>query len=136
MINKISKPANGVSGIIDLASSKSESNRVLIIQALCEGNIQINNLSDSDDTQVLKKLISSESDELNVGAAGTTMRFLTAYLSITSGTRVLTGSKRMKQRPIGLLVDALRSIGAKIDGYEYLFLQNLLSNHLNIHLKL
>ena len=118
MIYRVSKPSNGVNGIVELASSKSESNRVLIIQALCKGNIKINNLSNSDDTQVLKELLQSESDELNVGAAGTTMRFSTAYLSITPGSRILTGSKRMQQRPIGLLVDALRSLGANIKYME------------------
>ena len=115
MIYRISKPADGVNGVIELASSKSESNRVLIIQALCKGNIEIDNLSTSDDTQTLSRLLCCGDNELNVGAAGTTMRFLTAYLSIAPGSKILTGSERMQKRPIGLLVDALRSLGAKID---------------------
>ncbi len=106
--------------IITLNGSKSISNRALIIQALCGKHFKIENLSSAKDTTTLQNLLNNIKDgsELDAGAAGTTFRFLTAYLALHKGTQLLTGSNRMKQRPIGLLVDALRSIGAKIDYLE------------------
>lgn len=110
---------NGViKGKIHLTSSKSVSNRALIIQALCAKEFKIDNLSISDDTQVLKKLLSSESKELSVNLAGTAMRFLTAYLAIQDKEVVLTGAERMKERPIKVLVDALKELGATISYLE------------------
>lgn len=103
---------------IKLPASKSISNRALIINALAKNIQPINNLSDCDDTDVMQAALHNESEVLNIGAAGTAMRFLTAYLSITPGEWTLTGSERMKQRPIKILVNALRSIGASIDYKE------------------
>ena len=102
---------------IQITGSKSEANRLLILQALFEG-LKINNLSNSDDSQVLQKALQSPSDVINIHHAGTAMRFLTAYFAIQSNREVvLTGSSRMKDRPIGVLVDALRMLGADIN-YE------------------
>lgn len=119
MIYRISHPTKQLFGKIRLTSSKSESNRALIIQALCSDPFEIDNLSVSDDTLVLKetflKLMEGGSPlQLDVGAAGTSFRFLTAYLSGRIGNYTLTGSERMKKRPIGILVEALRSLGASI----------------------
>ena len=120
---KISKPNHNIVGEITLDGSKSFSNRVLIIQALCETAFPIHNLSTSNDTQTLVKLLSqTDNDTYNCGAAGTTFRFLTAYFALQEGTQILTGSERMKQRPIGKLVNALRALGCvieymEIDGY-------------------
>ena len=101
-----------------ITGSKSESNRMLILQALFE-ELEIDNLSNSDDTQVLQKALSSNDEVVDVHHAGTAMRFLTAYLSIQENkTSVLTGSSRMKERPIGVLVDALRMLGADISYRE------------------
>lgn len=111
---------------INLTGSKSESNRALIISALSGGLVSADNLSDAHDTVVLKSILSqlqgrdNALQEINVGHAGTAMRFLTAYLSTLEGQFLLTGSNRMKERPIKLLVDALKSLGAEIsyDGVE------------------
>jgi len=84
------------------------------MRALSHNGITINNLSESEDTVVLKKALSSSSTEINIGHAGTAMRFLTAYLSISEGDFFLTGSDRMKERPIGKLVEALQHLGADI----------------------
>ncbi len=111
----LSHPTKIINGDLFLSGSKSISNRILIIRALCENYFNIENLSDSDDTRTLTELLSSKKRELDVHHAGTTFRFLTAYLSIKNKDVVLTGSSRMQQRPIGPLVDALRSLGAKID---------------------
>ena len=93
---------------IQLPSSKSISNRVLIMNALANSNHQPENLSDCDDTQVMIRALQAQPDEtIDIMAAGTAMRFLTAYFSVTPGTHTITGTERMKQRPIGILVDAL-----------------------------
>ena len=103
--------------LIEITGSKSEANRLLILQALFEG-LKINNLSNSDDTQVLQKALQSSADVIDIHHAGTAMRFLTAYFSIQENSeKVLTGSSRMKERPIRVLVDALRMLGADIS-YE------------------
>lgn len=100
--------------IIQIKGSKSESNRLLILQALFP-QITIRNLSDSNDTQTLQNALSSTKSEINIGHAGTAMRFLTAYFSIQAGREViLTGSEQMQNRPIGILVEALRRLGADI----------------------
>lgn len=98
-----------------LPASKSESNRVLIMAALSGNQDSIGNLSTARDTQILVRLLKSKEETLDVIDAGTTMRFLTAYIAITGQQRILTGTPRMCQRPIGILVDALRQIGARIE---------------------
>ena len=98
-----------------VTGSKSEANRLLILQALFP-QIEIENLSNSDDTEVLQKALNSSEEEIDINHAGTAMRFSTAYFSIQEGRKtILTGSKRMQERPIKLLVDALRSLGADIE---------------------
>ena len=99
---------------IPLASSKSESNRVLIMKKLAGENTILHNLSSARDTQIMKGLLSSTELELNVLDAGTVMRFMTAFLSLSSNERILTGTDRMCKRPIGILVDALNEIGSQI----------------------
>lgn len=119
---KIHAPKNSLSGTIDLPASKSESNRMLIINALSGDRFKINNLSNADDTRVLKqalKDIQNGETTIDVGHAGTSFRFLTAYLSTLSAKQFeLMGSERMKERPCGELVSALRSMGAEIDFIE------------------
>jgi 3-phosphoshikimate 1-carboxyvinyltransferase len=104
--------------IIDLVSSKSESNRVLIIQSLCKEKFEIKNLSFAEDTILLQSLIEINNGEINCKHGGTTFRFLTAYFACTNSNVILTGSKRMKERPIKVLVDALISMGANISYLE------------------
>lgn len=118
-IIEISHPTGVVEGKIKLDGSKSISNRVLIIKALTDKKFDIKRLSSSDDTQILNNLLESEDPKVyDVGHAGTCFRFLTAYLAIQKGKQILTGSSRMKQRPIGPLVDALRDIGCRIEYME------------------
>ena len=118
----ISKKNNLLEGRIVLPASKSISNRVQIINALSCNFEPIKNLSDCDDSKAMQSILNSNTNSFDVGHAGTTMRFLAAYLSKIVGEWTLTGSHRMKERPIGVLVDALNSIGAQItylekDGY-------------------
>ncbi len=117
MIYNISVPSVK-SGTIELPSSKSISNRLLLINVLSANVNAPENLSESDDTAVMLKALESDCSLVDVGAAGTSMRFLTAYLSLLPGTHVITGSERMKKRPIGVLVDALRMLGADIEYAE------------------
>ena len=99
---------------IFISGSKSESNRMLVLQKLFR-EITIHNLSDSDDTHHLQAALSSQDAEINVGHAGTAMRFLTAFFAIQQKrTTILSGSERMHQRPIKVLVEALRALGAEI----------------------
>ncbi|RCH56302.1 3-phosphoshikimate 1-carboxyvinyltransferase [Mucilaginibacter hurinus] len=132
-------------GTIQLTGSKSECNRALVIEALSQGRVKVKNLSDAADTVtlagILKKVVENGHSPLtidhsqkssihglstidyglqtiDIGPAGTAMRFLTAYFAIQPGEVILTGSARMKQRPIGLLVDALRKLGANISYVE------------------
>ena len=107
-------PPAGIRASIQLPASKSISNRALIINALGKGNYPLSNLSDCDDTQVMVKALTERGETIDIMAAGTAMRFLTAYLSATPGEHILTGTARMQQRPIRLLVDALRTLGADI----------------------
>ena len=100
---------------VDLPASKSISNRALIIYSLTGGNVLPRNLSDCDDTEVIINALRHMPETINIKAAGTAMRFMTAYLSVMRGTHILTGTERMKHRPIGILVDALRHLGAQID---------------------
>ena len=101
-----------------LPASKSIANRALVIAALCGAEGNLNNLSDCDDTQAVIRALSSTDEVKNIGAAGTAMRFLTAYYAVSSTSVVMTGTERMKNRPISILVDALRSIGADIEYVE------------------
>lgn len=112
---EIKAPAPPINCKILLPSSKSISNRALIINALGKGTHPLENLSECDDTQVMIRALQTSSDEtIDIMAAGTAMRFLTAYLSVTPGKRIITGTKRMQQRPIQVLVNALRELGAEI----------------------
>ena len=97
-----------------LPASKSISNRALVLNALSGNKLLPDNLSDSDDTQVMLRALQDMPEVIDIGAAGTAMRFLTAYLSVTPGEHTITGTERMKHRPIGILVDALRKLGATI----------------------
>ena len=104
--------------MVKLPASKSISNRALIIYALSDCCILPENLSDCDDTEVIIRALRNRPATIDIGAAGTAMRFTTAYLAATdSGEHVLTGTERMKHRPIKVLVDALRRLGANIE-YE------------------
>ena len=100
---------------IQLPASKSVSNRALIIYALSGGYKLPQNLSDCDDTEVIINAIRYMPEVIDIKAAGTAMRFMTAYLSVMRGTHVITGTDRMKHRPISVLVDALRKLGAHIE---------------------
>lgn len=114
-INKINKTVNGT---IQITGSKSETNRLLILQQFYP-NLTIENTSNSDDSVLMQKALVSTADEINIGHAGTAMRFLTAYFSVKEGNEiVLTGSHRMKDRPIKILVEALTSLGANIQYLE------------------
>ena len=134
----LSKRSQSIKGTIQLTGSKSECNRALIIQALSDGKVKVENMSDAADTVTLAKILKAEirergseevfetvprtplpnprtTPQINVGPAGTAMRFLTAYLTLLEEAEIiLTGSERMKQRPIGILVDALLQLGANI----------------------
>jgi len=99
---------------VKITGSKSESNRLLLLQALYP-SLEIANLSNSDDSSLMQKALSSISDTVDIHHAGTAMRFLTAYFALQSGREILlTGSSRMQERPIKILVDALRELGANI----------------------
>ena len=125
---KISKNDKRLEGTVYLTASKSESNRILLVQALSKQRFRASNLSDSQDTQILTEILKNETigdhsaalKKLDVevtyytGAGGTTLRFLTAFFATRECTRVLTGSDRMNERPIKPMVDALNSLGAKI----------------------
>lgn len=103
---------------IQITGSKSISNRLLILQKIF-GNLIINNLSNSQDSDMMQKALASENETVDIHHAGTAMRFLTSYFAIQEGkTTILTGSERMKQRPIKFLVDALQSLGAEIEYLE------------------
>ncbi len=104
-----------LNSVVSLPASKSISNRALIIYALSGGHLLPHNLSDCDDTEVILDALRYMPTEINIKAAGTAMRFMTAYLSVMRGTRVITGTERMKHRPIRILVDALRELGADIE---------------------
>ncbi len=138
----LTKKSKSVKGIIHLTGSKSECNRALIIEALSNGKVKVENISDAADAVTLagilreevrdkrlgisghhseienKSEIENPKSEINIGPAGTAMRFLTAYFTLQDEEVILTGSERMKQRPIGILVDALRELGAEIEYVE------------------
>lgn len=106
-----------INATINLPASKSISNRALIINALAGSKLVPDNMSDCDDTEVILKALRDMPEIIDIKAAGTAMRFMTAYLAVTPGEHILTGTERMQQRPIKALVDALRYIGADIS-YE------------------
>ena len=115
-------------GRIQITGSKSESNRMLLLQALYP-KITLDNLSNSDDTVAMKSGLESDKNMVDIGHAGTSMRFLSAYYStLENQEKILTGSSRMQERPIGVLVDALRQLGADIsylknEGYPPLLIK-------------
>jgi 3-phosphoshikimate 1-carboxyvinyltransferase len=128
----LTKKSKSVKGTVHLTGSKSECNRALIIEALSNGKVKVENISDAADAVTLSEVLSNKSEVLSqkerdfglqtqdlrlvdIGPAGTAMRFLTAYFTLQDEEVILTGSERMQQRPIGILVDALRQLGAEID---------------------
>ncbi len=118
----ISKFDKKIQGVVNLTSSKSESNRALLMNALSGNLLTLENLSAARDTQTMMRLFKEKSDHWDVLDAGTTMRFCTAYLGVNGKGETITGTPRMQERPIGLLVDALIKLGAQIsylkkDGY-------------------
>jgi 3-phosphoshikimate 1-carboxyvinyltransferase len=129
----LTKASKSVNGEVHLTGSKSECNRALVIEALSHDRVRVENISDAADAVTLSKVLGLtlqtvgyeaspikhelEHKIVNIGPAGTAMRFLTAYYTLQDEEVVLTGSERMKQRPIGILVDALRKLGAEIS-YE------------------
>jgi 3-phosphoshikimate 1-carboxyvinyltransferase len=115
---QLSHPHPTLNGRIALTGSKSIANRALIIRALTPGGFPIHRLAAADDTVRLERMLASDDEVLDAGPAGTTFRFLTGFLSRRPGHQVLTGSQRMKERPIGILVDALRELGADIEYTE------------------
>ena len=115
---RISKEFQDIEGRVCISGSKSESNRLLLLRAYTSF-FKIFNLSDSDDTQLMISAIESDKKDINIGHAGTAMRFLTSYYSsIPENIKILTGSDRMKQRPISILVDALNELGCNIEYLE------------------
>ncbi|MBB6499902.1 3-phosphoshikimate 1-carboxyvinyltransferase [Pedobacter cryoconitis] len=134
------KGQKDIRATINLTGSKSESNRALVIAAISKGVVKVDNLSDAADTVTLNRIlaeISTPTTEprriVDVGHAGTAMRFLTAYLSTIPQQFLLTGSARMQERPIGILVDALKTLGANIsygknEGFPPLLINGGLNN--------
>ncbi len=115
---QISKKNRNVSGEINISGSKSESNRLLILRAYTSF-FNIINISDSEDTQAMSLALESTESEINIGHAGTAMRFLTSFFSTKDGSsKILTGSERMKKRPIEILVNALNELGGDIKFLE------------------
>ncbi|WP_027138564.1 3-phosphoshikimate 1-carboxyvinyltransferase [Gaetbulibacter saemankumensis] len=115
---KLHKSEIAKQSAIQITGSKSESNRLLLLQALYP-QFNLENISNSDDSNLMTKALSSKSDVVDIHHAGTAMRFLTAFFAIQEGREVtLTGSKRMKERPIKILVEALQALGADIDYVE------------------
>ncbi|APD07444.1 3-phosphoshikimate 1-carboxyvinyltransferase [Flavobacteriaceae bacterium UJ101] len=104
-----------INGKITITGSKSETNRLLLLQALSDHAFEILNVSNSKDSQVMQAALTSKEEEVNIGIAGTAMRFLTAYFAVKEGRKtILTGIGRMLERPVGILVDALNELGAEI----------------------
>lgn len=114
-MNYVIKSPVSLRASVQLPASKSISNRVLILNALIYSPYEVHNLSDCDDTEVLVKALNSNERDFDIKAAGTAMRFLTAFLSKVVGEWTITGTERMKNRPIKILVDALNSLGARVE---------------------
>ena len=125
MYLRLSHDTRKCNGKLRITGSKSETNRLLLLQALFSGFL-IENKSNSDDSRVMEAALNSDAKLIDINHAGTAMRFLTAYFSQLEGREVvLTGSSRIQERPIKILVDGLRSLGAKIfyekkDGYPHI----------------
>ena len=121
---RLTASSKAIKDTIQLTGSKSESNRALIIKALSKGIVEIKNLSEAADTVALENALLQAKNAgdaevtVDIGPAGTAMRFLSAFLPLNAGTFILTGSERMKQRPIGILSDAMKSLGANIEFLE------------------
>ena len=136
---RLEHPNRQTFGEIVITGSKSESNRLLILQALYP-QIKLENISNSDDTKVTKKALDSKAKIIDINHAGTAMRFLTAYFSSQTNREILlTGSERMQERPIKILVDALKDLGAEItykknNGYPPLVIKGKKIIHDNISL--
>lgn len=136
----VNPPKEAINAEIRLAASKSECNRALIIDALTGFQCELTNISEARDSQTMQRLLKSTDLTADVIDAGTTMRFLTAYFTVTGQEKIMTGTPRMCERPIGILVDALRTLGADItyqnlDGYPPLKLNGFTysgSNELSI----
>lgn len=133
------KAPSQMNASINLPASKSISNRALVISAMAGSSIQPSNLSDCDDTEVIIAALKDMPDVINIKAAGTAMRFMTAYLASTPGEHTITGTERMQNRPIRILVDALRYLGADIsyeknEGYPPLHIKgkSLEGGHLEV----
>ena len=114
---KVTAPRD-IRGKVVLPASKSISNRALTISALAGGDGLVKNVSDCDDTRVMQAWLRERPEVVDIGAAGTAMRFSSALLAVSEGVHVITGSERMKHRPIGVLVDALHQLGAQIEYVE------------------
>jgi 3-phosphoshikimate 1-carboxyvinyltransferase len=115
---KLPKITKTIQGNIEISGSKSETNRLLILRKFYP-EVSIQNISNSDDSITMQRALDSSLKEINIGHAGTAMRFLTAYFSVKEGSKiVLTGSHRMKNRPIKILVEALKDLGAQIEYVE------------------
>jgi 3-phosphoshikimate 1-carboxyvinyltransferase len=110
----VNPPKQPIKAVIQLAASKSECNRALIINALTGFESELSNISEARDSQTMQRLLASDDHIADVIDAGTTMRFLTAYFAVTNQSKTMTGTPRMCERPIGILVDALRVLGADI----------------------
>jgi len=137
----IRKPSSSIKATVPLPASKSESNRALIIQALAEEEITLHNLSEARDTQTMQRLLQSNEPELDVLDAGTTMRFLIAYCTVKKLGKIIKGTPRMHQRPVRILVDALREIGADIqylqeEGYPPVHIRGMTLNQSMKHVQM
>jgi len=127
---RLKQKSSFTSHSIPLPSSKSESNRALVIDALTEGENTLSNLAEARDTQTMIRLLETNPPVFDVLDAGTTMRFLTAFAAATNQQKIMTGTPRMCERPIGILVEALRRLGADIhylgvEGYPPVALRGL-----------
>ena len=117
-MNYTIKSPDSLKASVKLPASKSICNRALILNALSYSPYEIRNLSDCDDTEVMVKALNSNDRDFDIKAAGTAMRFLTAFLSKVVGEWTITGTERMKNRPIKILVDALNALGARVEYME------------------
>ena len=115
---RLSHPTKSLEGIIHLPSSKSISNRMLLLQKMYEPHMVLENLSTANDTVVLQRILDTNEHDIDVHDAGTVFRFLVAYCAATQGSWTINGTPRLKERPIKQLVDALRLLGAEITYLE------------------
>ena len=111
----VSHPTKNIAALVNVPTSKSITNRMLILQKVLDSNIQLQHISDADDSVIMQQALKQTQGTVNLKNAGTCMRFLTAYYASTPGCQViLDGSERMRKRPIAALVDALTQLGAQI----------------------